>query len=744
VVDEQGEPIAASRVCATCASCDATQTDLQTCAETNSQGEFALYELKPISYRVVAAAQGFALGVANDGAPLWGGDDHALRIVLGKRGVEVSGTVLDAFGGPIAGASVRVVQWAGTAAALEATSRDDGQFSIWTGAGATTLIASAEGYAPSTRQRVAPARGVELVLTPAASLSGTVLSAEDGSPIADAEVRALRLDRPPLAAQKAVRSQEDGQFTIADLEQAEYFVEAIGQNYRGRSEGAIAVGVGGHVTGITVRVSRAVQVSGRVIVGSTGQACAEGTITLGPPQRSPFSKATFSDETKAAISALERPGSLRPIMISAAIVADGAVRFDGVPAGHYFATVQCAGYQLREGPELLAVGLTDISGLTWRVEPGLALAVEVIDQQGRPLPGAPFMLAFPASEAGGPRPVMPLTADSEGRYETPRSLFPGAYRVQPAGNSAGDAVEVTLAESTPTTKVTLRLHGNAALLVQVQGSDGAPIDGAEVQATPERGADAGAQITEHLLATPLGAGTYRVAPLPAGSYSVEVSDGINPSVTAQGGTPLQVAVGSTTQVTVVLPQGAEIRGTVRDERGGPIENVWVSAEREGDDIRSRYTTAMKRMEGEGRTLSDPEGHFTLRRLTPDATFTVRAEESGGGLERVRGIRAGAQVALVLRAPATVRGVATDAQGAAAAMFAVSAVQLENGERRERQFKGTEGRFELAGLAPGTVELTASDPYRNIGQARLSLRPGQTLEGIHVTLQPLAATPPAAE
>ena len=120
-----------------------------------------------------------------------------------STGRRVAGTVRDAEGNAVPGATVRAL---GHPASV--TSDPSGAYAlVGLGAAVTTLVASAEGFAEARVPLAADATVLDFVLTRAAPVSGTVLDPE-GKPVVKAFVSCD--DRPSFGA----HSGEDGSFTL--------------------------------------------------------------------------------------------------------------------------------------------------------------------------------------------------------------------------------------------------------------------------------------------------------------------------------------------------------------------------------------------------------------------------------------------------------------------------------------------------------------------------------------------------
>jgi hypothetical protein len=140
-----------------------------------------------------------------------------------------------------------------------------------------------------------------------------------------------------------------------------------------------------------------------------------------------------------------------------------------------------------------------------------------------------------------------------------------------------------------------------------------------------------------------GRGVYRIGPLNAGRYAIEVTDGANPPIERSA----EVVNGQTGEVQVVLERSGWIGGRVVDEQGVALANAWVSAidqranERVDEMMRAFIPPAR-------RALSDESGRFTLSGLDPSGTYTVSGSEpSGGESGTASGIRPGVEIKLQL-------------------------------------------------------------------------------------------------
>lgn len=705
VRDPQGRPIAGARVCARASGAGLTTAELwiPRCAEAGRDGAYRLAGLIAARHTIEAQAPGFIPGLhgAERGAAARlvaarpGVEARDVDLVLWPGGAPLRGVVRDVGGGEIEGAIVRA---AGGGTAI---SGPDGGFELTVRPGEVGLTAQAEGYAPGRGGARAPGQAAELFLWPEAAIVGQVVSAEDGLPIAGAEVSVREL------ALQVARTDEDGQFRLGQLEPGVYKLRAEHDAYVGLADAAVQVGLGETSAPVIVRAHRATVVRGR-IVAPDGGTCERGQLELREAATRRSGRGQFE--------------------------AGGEVVVRGLMPGSYAPDVRCEGYVSEDRYEPIEVGAAPVEGVVWRVRAGRAIRGAVVDGRGRP--GASVrVLARP--DGADPRAAAPQAWSTTG----PDGLF-ALVGLRP-GRHTIEVTEETGARPARPVSVEVPAERDVEDL-RIALAEGGEVRGRVVDAAGSPVARAGVALTGAELAirsaTTDDDGRFVLEGVAPGRYRASASRrGVALRRPEQGpddvdGVPVEVRLAATAEVELrVEAQDGRISGQVVDGTGGPIVDASITWAREADGP----AAAGRRLllaRGDWPLLSDGDGRFEIAGLAP-GRYAIQAERGGaGGAGLTEHVEVGAAVTIAVAEVGEIGGAVRLAGGGAPELLRVSAREAGLRGFRSDEFFRTGGRFVLTGMSPGTYTVRA-EAAEGAAEVEVALAAGEAQRSVELVLQP---------
>lgn len=696
-------PLANASVCLFCAGCDVlSKTYEPRCVKSDELGRYRFDELQRGDYRLSAAAPHHVPYHAADVRQLRGAALTDVDLELAPGGAAVTGVVVDATGGPIVDAVVRThfgEGWsrnASHASVQETRSDGSGGFTLHVDESEVGVSAQAEGYSGTSVIVHAPARELRLVLTPAARISGTVLSEQDGEPVSGVRVTARGSEGMSVAISDAA-----GEFSLADLRPGTYSLEAVGPGFLGYGERSFTVEFGDDVRGVEIVGSHGARVAGTLHAGDGP--CETGAVQLVPVR-----------------------GESAPAR-AANVLSRGRVEIDGVQPGRYRTILSCDGYDSTSGP-LLDVARADLEEQTFRIASGTTVAIRTVSPEGKPVADAWVIMSAADTPAKGEElaPSERQLESNEAGVATFKGVRSGRYTLESPG-APSTTVQVPDA---PNFEYTFQVASMGTIEVVVRDERGAPNDRVGVSAEPVEPASN----RFHEFGSPRGNGRYAISRLVAGEYRVKVRDRTNASKSIGGDAPVMVRSGEVTKLEAVYGGATgKISGRVVDASGDPLADVWVDAAAVAD-ASDRYREMI--MVGlETRVMTDGEGRFELDELAEDGLFRISASHSLGGRARLENVKSGTRVELVLSAPGTLRGTVLSESGEPPAHFSVVASNEAHGQSLQSVFgRASAGRFTIEHVAPGAVTLRAFTPDAMVMQD-LQLVAGATLDGITLRLGP---------
>jgi len=354
------------------------------------------------------------------------GRPHELEVTL-ARGLSVAGRVLDQDGEPIAGAWVSrlrdyaqtilgfdVVSFAGEDLIGMAVRRgavrtdQDGRFVVSGIAkdAKVNLMVGADGFVQARLGPVDPgATGLELRLVPTATVTGVVVTAEDGRAIADFEAECTRVswfvfDRP--FGHVDVRGSGDGRFEIAGLPQGRFTLRVAAEG-RAALERSITID-GSRLDVGEIRLAPPARVAG-VTLGPDGEPL--------PGARVWVAKGGMGD------SSFVRAIAGRPVVDS-----DDEGRFRiAVPARRVRLMAEKHGYATTRSRSVRVKPGETVEGFEITIGRGGSLLGVVVDIEGHPLAGWNIQ-----TTANNSMSIRFTRSDANGEFRV-LGLPPGQYLV---------------------------------------------------------------------------------------------------------------------------------------------------------------------------------------------------------------------------------------------------------------------------------------------------------------------------
>tara|TARA_R110002072_G_scaffold298252_1_gene471914 strand:- start:241 stop:3183 length:2943 start_codon:yes stop_codon:yes gene_type:complete len=539
--------------------------------------------------------------------------------------------------------------------------------------GSIQLHAKAPGFlahdqplqiAAGDRQRVTIRLGVGL------TLRGRVQDPQ-GAPIAAAMVHGYAMKGRRMTQAQAT-SAEDGSFTLAGLDDADFNLSVAAAGFESNS-GRRAYRPGGEP--IVITLQRTHGISGRVVL-SSGEPGGAGLQVKVRSLDARFGGASVASTAE-----------------------DGTFQLQGLAQGRYRIVVQGAGLTTLD-PVKVTIKDRGLTEVEIQVSRGSTATVVVTDA-GQPVEGAKLalspsvermmLMAQGSQESGG------LT-DAKGHVEL-LGLAPGehTFLVTKEGYAPAEVVVVVEAGRDPQ-PARASLVGGATLRCRVSQADGQPFDSKTIMIVA-KGADFQTPEAFQTMATTDEEGRFESEGLSAGVYTLQVMNfgmGQGGGLRPLGEVRLQAA--QTTQVELRLSRAsASVRGVVI--RGGkPKPGVQVSVYREGNMLA-----------GFSQTVTDEAGRFSAKDLEA-GTYVV----SSDGARTTVTLRddTPSEVRLEVKA-GTVSGRLLNAAGQPArnaqlALLALDATSFEDAFRPQKETDEL-GSFQIENVRPGRYRLLATQP-----------------------------------
>ena len=409
----------------------------------------------------------------------------------------------------------------------------------------------------------------------------------------------------------------------------------------------------------------------------------------------------------------------------------GRFRLAGLVAREYQLSASRAGYVSTAMP--VAAKAPPAGSVRVSLAPSAAVTGRVVDEEGAPIRGARVQLDWSAGRRamffGDPsRPVPSSLTNDKGVFRltglapdivvailATREGFVAARKGGiRTGTGKGKPVTLTL------------MHGLEARGRVVDGS-GDAIAGAEVQLsrTMERrvgGSTVSSDETPESTrkASSDGQGRFVLRALESGTYAAEIR---HPSYGTRRLAAVEVkSSGVTEWAPFVLSPSAPVAGVVRSAKGTPIAGA---------------TIVMSSAEGgSNECQTDVGGQFRQDGYAAGANLSLWITAEGFAMAKQSVQAPAPQISIVLTTAGVVRGRAEDGDTHQPITAGSVGWRVPRGYRAEKQdFRSDDGTFEVGGITPGKIEITASAPgYLDGRVTGLEIAEGETKEGVVVSLK----------
>ncbi len=481
--------------------------------------------------------------------------------------------------------------------------RDDGYVSDWI---ADIPAGPPDGSAPVTVE-----------VRQASSVSGRVLLARTGAPVASADVELFREDSDASAGDYA---EENGGFRFSRLVPGAYELKArlpTDPHQTFRSTKKITLVPGQELTGIDLLVEGGREISVRgVVTEENGDPIPDARIEIAAEATSPLrSRATFYC----------LPESTSTGSFAASLAIEGEAKI--------IVAAQKEGYApVASEPLIVGAEQASLEGVTLILPAGASLVIRAADSQGKPIVGAIVDIkaeAYDVRKMALPGSSTRLT-DARGLCRFENVPF-GDLTVR--GTKTGFAPaegKIALAAGESARDFTLVFEEGKTLVVTVRDEGGQPIANASLETMAMKGDGSGYRSGLPVEAATGTDGTCAITEL--------AKKPLRLSVEAEGYAPARFRRVEADQaaIEVVLIAAGSIAGRALDAQGKPVDNVSAHASRER---RGPFDFNLDFPSGRSRGLA--AGRFRLDGLKPGkyeliVSATDLAKKKISGLEVLAG------------------------------------------------------------------------------------------------------------
>lgn len=598
--------------------------------------------------------------------------------LLDPENPEVIVEVLDLLGGPIAGAEVLVNR------ELVGETNGQGVLRVPTAAaqisGARSFQVRAHGYAQNSESFSGYGR-LTVQLVPESTISGIVISAEDGTPVKGLRVLGARLE--------PVITDEVGRFVFDRVSPGSYDLTAVGPGWNGKLTNPLNVGLHVNETNVVIEVAHGFAITGRVV--STGEKLPSGLFIAGGPIKAPVDEG-------------------------------GHFKIEGAGPGSYQLAPKIPSKASLIAPIRVEVVAADVAGVEIPLEMIHSIDIIASQQDGTPVAGMPF---YGLQLHGGGGSACQCTTGDDGRCRI-EGLAPAIVRAF-GPNIAGYLTrEITVPSDQPVRFEVPAVGGISGVVLTLAG-DPIPWRNIKVQK---------GEFEEPVEVISDAKGRFLFGGLVEGSYEVKVYGHRSAHrLLGSKAKPIglaSVSVGPGELVTGVRVQTdyaeGQITGRIVGADGQPQPNALVTYVL---DIAGRPTGTFRL--GVEMAVADNEGRFSFNKVDSAHSYQVFAQSVTGEQGALRGISAdGTPLSIAVKTPAELRVTLTSASETREDVNVT--VKNDDGDeytiglRLNSRMNGGQGDVaSFPGIEPGTWKVTVTqgkEPATVTATATVTIRPGQ--------------------
>jgi RNA polymerase sigma factor (sigma-70 family) len=633
-----------------------------------------------------------------------------VTFALDRTGAALRGSISDIGGGPIAAATVWLLDLQRPNEPFVTRSAPDGTYELTVDPGLYNALVVHPDYTVEARPITLGPAGVreDLTLLPGGSIEGTVVDAR-GVPIAGAQVHTVGptpeslSDAPTrwqmasiVGAVRPVISDANGAFVLHGMAPGSVRLVARSPAYATASPTSVELALAENRTGVVLTAVPARSVSGFVV------ARGDEKRGLGNVQ-----VVAIADSTVMTMPIIKTTD------------AAGYFELSGVPAGSYRIAAVGQGFVPHVAEQPLVIGDTDARDVLVALDRGVIV-------RGTAEPHARVRLA-PAGAAMSPtayvRAAMTRAEVDDAGTFTVTGVAPGAYTITATTFDRRGEVNISVGTSAPPA-VRMVLAERPAIAGTVVDASGATLAGVIVSAMPSRAR--GPLALTHTSVRTDEHGAFRIVGVEAGTHQLRVFDTRGQRAWAnekkrpfKARTVEVAASGATAETLVVAAATARITGIVVGADRKPIADAWIEARARGAHSRPVMFPAAP-------VLTDAAGRFAIDGLA-GSDFLVEATKPDGTQRAIGRAIPSAQLTLELRAPVMVSASVTY-DGVPVDTFDVELTHVASDE--SRRAKGRAGRFTIGAIDGDHLLVVTSD--RGYAKRTIALGNGSATDTIALT------------